>query len=56
MLYIIYNNKKYCIQKHKLMLVIEKLNGEKINEDEIEKYLKKFNLYDDYFLKNVNNL
>ncbi len=53
----IYHNKKlYQIQKEKLIFIIEKLTDKKVDERKIKKHLKRLNLYNDDFLKNVNLL
>jgi len=51
-----YNNKVYHIHKEKLSYVIERLNGSKVNDKEIKKYMEKFCLYDEYFLEHVNEI
>lgn len=56
MIKIKYENKIYQIEKEKLIFILEKLNNEKIKENEIEKYLEKFKLYDKYFLENINKI
>lgn len=53
---ILFNNKEYKIQKDKLMYVLEKLNCTPVKEFEIDDLMKKFKLYDEWFLGNVNYL
>lgn len=51
-----YKKKVYYIEKEKLSYVIERLNGSKIEDVNLKKYMRKFCLYDEYFLEHVNEL
>lgn len=53
---ILFNDKKYEINKKKLLYVLDVLNGSKVECKDIEKFMKKFKLFDEYFLENVNRL
>ena len=53
---IYYNRKLYQIKKEKLIVVLQMLLGGEIEEKKIKKYLKRYNLYNEDFLKNINNL
>lgn len=50
------NGKTYKINKAKLINVLNRLNNEYIDESNIEEFLEKFKLYDEYFLENINKL
>jgi len=54
MLKVTHNKKVYHINKEKLSYIIERLSGEKVKEKELKKYMRKFKLYDEYFLENIN--
>lgn len=56
MIKISWNKKIYHIQKEKLISILEKISEKEINEKEIKKYLTKYKLYNEYFLKNINKL
>ena len=56
MINIIYRKKLYQIQKEKLVYVLEKINGEKIDKKKIKKYMKKYKLFDEMFLKTMTKL
>lgn len=53
---ILFDNKEYEINKEKLLYVLEKLECSRVENKNIEKLMKKFNLFDEYFLKNLNRL
>ena len=53
MIKISFNNKIYKIDKDKLLYVLSKLESKDVKEDEIEKLLNKYKLYDEYFLENI---
>lgn len=53
---ILFDNKEYEINKEKLLYVLEKLECSKVENKNIEKLMKKFNLFDEYFLENLNRL
>ena len=44
-------NKEYVLEEEKILLVLEKLSGEKVKRCNIKKYLKKYLLLDEEFLK-----
>ena len=51
--------KSYDIEIDKLIFVLSKLENKKItfeNLKQIEKLMKKYKLYDEHFLKNINKL
>ena len=54
MIKITYNKKVYHINKEKLSYIIERLNGAKVEDKDLRKYMRKFRLYDEYFLEHVN--
>ena len=56
MIKIPYNNKIYHINKEKLTFVLEKLSNRKVDEREIEELMQKFQLYDESFLRKVNEI
>ena len=56
MITISHNNKVYHIEKEKLTFVLEKLSGKTIKENEIKKLMEKFCLYDESFLKRINQI
>ncbi len=60
MLDINHNNKLYHIKKKNIIFVLEKLSGKRIKESteekEIRKLMRKYHLYDEYFLENVNKM
>jgi hypothetical protein len=63
-----HKGKEYSINTHKTALVLSKLEKLSVSpekkmelddfktEDDIRKFLKKYKLYDEVFLENVNNL
>ena len=55
MVEIVFNGKKYHLDKEKLIFILSKLNNSSIKEDEIEKLMKKYQLFDEYFLKQITN-
>ena len=53
------NTESYDIEIDKLIFVLSKLENKKItfkNLKQIEKLMKKYKLYDEHFLKNINKL
>ena len=56
MINIYYNKKLYQIKKEKLLMLLNKLLDKEIDEKKIRKYLKRYNLYNENFLKNINKL
>lgn len=56
MIKITLNDKEYLINKKKLKFVLEKLKGSTVSDNEIFAVMKKFYLYDEYFLKNLNKI
>ena len=51
--------KTYNIDADNLISLLEKLSGENItyeNDEQIFKYMKKYKLYDEIFLENINNI
>ena len=56
MIEIKYKHKVYKLDKAKLLKVLSKLTSCEVKEEEIEPLMKKFNLYDDIFIKQINNL
>ena len=57
MIKIEFNNKEYNIEKYKLVFVISKCAGrDDIKDDEIFDLMKRYCLYDDYFLSHVNEI
>ena len=52
--------KKYDIEIDKLIYVLSKLeNDSKLkyqNQEQIEKLMKKYDLFNEYFLKNINKI
>ena len=46
----------YHINKEKLTFVLEKLSNGKVDEREIEELMRKFQLYDESFLRKVNRI
>lgn len=56
MIKITHNKRVYHIQKEKLLYILKRISNEKINEKDIKRYLKKYHLYDEYFLENINNI
>ena len=53
---ITHNNKCYSVDKDKLVYILERLTNKKVEEKEIRKLLKKYHLYDEYFLEHVNKI
>ena len=53
-----FKNKDYEVETDKLVHILEKLENTTIKrtEDEIMKLFEKYSLYDEVFLKEVNNL
>ena len=54
-----FKDKSYDVNIENLLIVISKLENRKIfnlSNDEIHNYLKKYQLYDDIFFKNVNRI
>jgi hypothetical protein len=56
MITIEFNKKQYSINKEKLVIVLEKLSGEPVSENDILKLMDKYCLFDEYFLTHVNEL
>ena len=56
MINIYYNKKLYQIQKEKLKMVLQKLLDFELEDKNIKKYLKRYRLCNDEFLKRVNKL
>ena len=56
MLTILYEEKKYKIEKEKLIYILEKLEKREVKEEEIKLLMHKYCLYDEVFLKNINKL
>ncbi|MBQ9149760.1 hypothetical protein IJX73_02400 [bacterium] len=56
MIKIRYKRKDYLVNKEKLLAIISILNCKKIKETQVSKFMKKFRLYDENFLKNINRL
>ena len=56
MIKIVYKNKEYLIQKDKVIFVLSHLQNAKIKEEEIFDLMKKFQLYDENFLENINKI
>lgn len=53
---IIFNNIEYEINENKLLCVLNILNGSMVKSCDIEKFMEKFKLFDEYFLKNINKI
>lgn len=56
---ITFEGKTYNIDADNLISLLEKLSGENItyeNDEQIFKYMKKYKLYDEIFLENINNI
>ncbi|MBR3604444.1 MAG: hypothetical protein IKL52_00260 [Candidatus Gastranaerophilales bacterium] len=53
MIKLIHKNKEYSIKKEKIIFILSKITNRKINENEIEKLMKKYHLFDKYFLENI---
>ena len=54
-----FKNKKYYLEKDKLIFVLSKLENhtlDKISEDEIMQLFEKYGLYDEVFLDNLNRI
>lgn len=51
-----HKNTIYTINKAKLIYVLEKLTSKNVDEKEILSSMKKYYLFDSYFLKNINKL
>ena len=54
-----FKNKKYYLEKDKLIFVLSKLENhalDKISEDEIKQLFEKYGLYDEVFLDNLNKI
>ena len=52
-----YGGKDYKIIKSKLIFVISKLTNRNVNnESELLSAMKQFELYDSYFLENINSI
>lgn len=51
-----HKNIVYTIRKNKLLYVLKKLNSKNIDEADILNLMKKYNLFDEYFLKTINKL
>ena len=54
-----FKNKKYSLEKSKLIYVLSKLenrNLNKITNDEMAVIFEKYDLYDEIFLANLNNI
>lgn len=54
-----FNGRNYNIDLNKIILVLCALNGKKIETRDktyIKELMKYYDLYDEYFLENINNL
>ena len=56
MIKIYFKNKTYKLDKKKLLNILSILEAREIKEFEIKFLMKKFDLYEEYFLNNINNL
>ena len=56
MLTVEFENKKYFLEKNKLIYILEKLEQKEVKEENIEELMNKYNLYDEEFLENINKL
>ena len=56
MIKITHNKKVYYVEKLKIIYVLKKISNKEIKEKDIRKYMRKYHLYDDYFLENVNKI
>ena len=51
-----HKNVIYTIRKDKLLCILSKLSSKIIEESEIIDLMKKYELFDEYFLKTINKL
>lgn len=51
-----HKNITYTINKEKLIYVLNELRQENIDESKILDLMKKYNLFDEYFLKTINKI
>ncbi|MBR5304341.1 MAG: hypothetical protein IKU37_05895 [Candidatus Gastranaerophilales bacterium] len=51
-----HKNITYTIRKEKLIYTLSKLASKNIDESEILELMKKYNLFDEYFLKTINKI
>jgi hypothetical protein len=51
-----HKNITYTINKEKLIYVLNELHQENIDESKILDLMKKYNLFDEYFLKTINKI
>ena len=56
MLTVEFENKKYFLEKNKLIYILEKLEQKEVKEENIEELMNKYSLYDEEFLENINKL
>lgn len=56
MINIYYNKKLYQIKKDNLVIILHRLLGKEVEDKKIKKYLKKYKLYNEDFLANINKL
>ena len=49
-------NKTFTLDKEKLGIVLEIIEGKEIKENKFRKLIKKYHLLDEIFLKNLNNI
>ena len=56
---LLYNKKNYKINKYKLVKVLSILENceiQDISDEEIKNLVKKYSLFDEVFLENINNI
>ena len=56
MIKIVFKKKEYFIEKDKIMFILSKLHDEKIAENMIIDLMKKYQLFDEDFLENINKI
>ena len=56
MIKIVFKDKEYLISKDKVIFILEKLFCSKVCEEEIIDLMKKYQLFDEIFLENVNKI
>ena len=56
MIKITHNKILYHIEKKKIIYILERLSNKKVEEKDIKKYMRKFKLYDEDFLGQMEKL
>lgn len=56
MIKIIHNKKVYYIEKQKILYTLKKIINADVKEEEIRELMKKYHLYDEYFLENISKI